>query len=156
MLECIRRFQPEAHAGLMRMQEAWGTNDQQSTLLEVYPALPKTSIDYGVMEPASEADDLRICMVEMQVRWLDVGSWPSYAETVEAGEDGNVLTGSGASILEDSSGNLVVNEVGGHTIAMLGCHDLIVVHTPDATLIVPREEAERLKELHGKLPADLL
>jgi len=155
MLECIRKFQPEAYEGLMRIQKAWGTNDQQSTLLEVYPTLPKTSIDYAVMEPASEDEDLRLCMVEMQVRWLDVGSWPSYAETLEPGEGGNLTSGTGPTTLEDSARNLVVNDVGGHTIAMLGCHDLIVVHTQDATLIVPRDQAERLKELHARLPADL-
>jgi mannose-1-phosphate guanylyltransferase len=49
----------------------------------------------------------------------------------------------------------VVNEVGGHTIAMLGCSDLIVVHTEDATMIVPRAEADRLKELHERLPDEL-
>src|ERR1700722_9128076 len=44
---------PESHAGLMKISEAWGTPNQQATLESVYPTLPKISIDYAVMEPAS-------------------------------------------------------------------------------------------------------
>ena len=155
MLDCIRRYEPEAYEGLSKIREAWGTDNQHTTLLDVYPHLPKKSIDYAVMEPASVDPELSVCMVEMQVKWLDVGSWPSYAETLNPGDEGNRRTGTGSSIMVDSTDNLVVNEVGGHTIAMLGCSDLIVVHTEDATMIVPRAEADRLKELHERLPDEL-
>lgn len=155
MLDCIKRFEPDAYEGLMRIQAAWGTDDQQSTLLEVYPHLPKTSIDYGVMEPAAKDRDLSICMVDMQVSWLDVGSWPTYAKTLQPGPGDNLTTGDGDVAQVDSTSNLVVNAVNGHTIALLGCHDLIVVHTPDATMIVPRDQADRLKELHAELPDQL-
>lgn len=155
MLECIEKFQPEAYTGLQRIQKAWGTDDQQTTLLEVYPKLPKISIDYAIMEPAATDPELSICMVEMQVKWLDVGSWPTYADTIERGERGNKLTGAGSTVVTDSHDNLVYNDVGGHTIALLGCSDLIVVHTSDATMIVPRDQADRLKELHGALPERL-
>jgi mannose-1-phosphate guanylyltransferase len=50
---------------------------------------------------------------------------------------------------------LVVNPVPGHTVALLGCKDLIVVHTADATLVMPRDAAEQLKELHGKVEEGL-
>jgi len=155
MLKCVERFQPEGHPGLMRIQEAWGTDEQQTVLLDVFPKLPKTSIDYGVMEPASEASDLAVCMVEMDVSWTDVGSWPSYEQTLEADGAGNRLTGLGPTVQADCARTLVVNEDGKHTVAMLGCEDLIVVHTPEATLIVPRDQAERLKELHAKLAEGL-
>lgn len=155
MLDCIKRFQPAAHDGLMRIQASWGTNDQQTTLLEVYPRLPKTSIDYGVMEPASTDPRLSVCMVDMQVRWLDVGSWPAYSETIEPDADDNRITGSGSAIMSSSTGNLVFNEVGGHTIAMLGCENLVVIRTPDVTLIVPRDRADELKDLYSQLPDTL-
>jgi mannose-1-phosphate guanylyltransferase len=38
-----------------------------------------------------------------------------------------------------------------HTIALLGCQDLIVVHTPEATLVMPRAKAEELKALHERV-----
>jgi len=51
--------------------------------------------------------------------------------------------------------NLVVTAEKGHTVAVLGCEDLIVVHTPDATLVMPRDRAEDLKTLHGMVEEGL-
>ena len=42
------------------------------------------SIDRGVMEHAAASSEFAVCMVALDVQWLDVGSWPSYAETIEA------------------------------------------------------------------------
>ena len=49
------------------------------------PHLPKISIDFAVMEPASQQKGkAQVAVVEMPVQWLDVGSWPALAETLEA------------------------------------------------------------------------
>ena len=53
LLECIRRYAPENHAGLMRIADAWDTPERQAVLDEVYPTLKKISVDFAVMEPAS-------------------------------------------------------------------------------------------------------
>lgn len=148
-LYCLRRFKPESHAGLMRIREAWATPQRTKVLGEVYPALPNVSVDYAVMEPASRDRSVSICMVEMPVRWLDVGSWPSFGLTLEADSSGNRRAGVGGSLIVDGRDTLVVNTTEGHTVAVLGAEDLIVVHTEDATLVMPREQAERLKELHA-------
>ena len=54
----------------------------------------------------------------------------------------------------DSSNNIVFQE-NGITVALLGVHDLIVVCTRDALLVCHRHEAERIKDLIGKLPPNL-
>lgn len=153
VMEALRRFKPESHDGLARIAEAWGTPRQREVLEQVYPTLPKISVDYAMMEPAAKAKDRQftICTVNMDVKWLDVGSWPSYGETIQPDSDQNRTAGAGASLLVASDGNLVVNAVGGHTVALLGCKDLIVVHTADATLIVPREKGQELKDLHARV-----
>jgi mannose-1-phosphate guanylyltransferase len=53
------------------------------------------------------------------------------------------------------SSNNIVFEEDGTTIALLGVHDLIVVRTQDALLICHRHEAERIKDLIGKIPPEL-
>jgi mannose-1-phosphate guanylyltransferase len=155
-MEALRVFKPESYQGLKKIQEAWGTDRQQSVLAEVYSTLPKTSVDYAVMEPASKAKDRQfsVCTVLMDLKWLDVGSWPSFGETVHADSQKNRTAGGaagGKTVLVSSTGNLIVNPVPGHTVALLGCKDLIVVHTDGATLVMPRDRAEELKELHGKV-----
>src|SRR5687767_5480884 len=83
---------PEAHRGLMQIAQAWGTPQQQHLLSEIYPKLPKISIDYAVMEPASHGKGkAQVMTVEMQVEWLDVGSWPALADTLHIDDHDNAL-----------------------------------------------------------------
>ncbi len=144
-LDALARFMPANHAALTTIAAAWGTADQARVLAEVYPTLPKKSVDFGVMEPASKDDRFPICMVPMRVNWLDVGSWPSFGETLKPDMHAN-RTNALATHL-DSHGVLAVSDNPHHTIATIGCSDLIIVHTRDATLVCPRSEAERIKQL---------
>jgi mannose-1-phosphate guanylyltransferase len=158
VMECLKRFVPASYEGLMKIQGAWGTPEQARVLNEVYPTLPKISVDYAIMEPASKLRpgdrQVSVCTVLMDISWLDVGSWPSYAETLATDGDGNKLVGDGAMVVK-GSGNLVVNAGAGHTVAILGADNLIVVHTPDATLVMPAARAEELKHLHAKVDPKL-
>ncbi len=163
-LEALEKFKPESHEGLMKIQVAWGGKKAKSVLAEVYPTLPKISVDYAVMEPASKeslkaeakGQDARfsVCTVQMDLQWLDVGSWPSFAETVKGDKSNNRASGDGTPIIMGGKNNLVVTSPG-HTVAVLGVEDLIVVHTPDATLVMPRAKAEELKALHGMVDEKL-
>lgn len=154
-LDCLKKYKPESHAGLMTIQKAWGTKDQQATLAKVYPELPRISVDYAVMEPASR--EHRVCTVVTDVQWLDVGSWPSYGETLNPDADANRVGGDVKALIVDAKNNLVVGESRGkpHTVALLGVKDLIVVHTPEATLVMPRDKAEQLKKLHALVEEEL-
>ncbi len=165
ILDCLRRYKPESYEGLMRIAEAWGTPDQREVLETVYPTLPKISVDYAIMEPASREQNrtagkpsasgsIKVATVLMDLEWLDVGSWPSFAETLEAldASDNRV---SGRAMLHDASSSLVVNDDPDHLVAVLGAEGLIVVHTGDATLVMPAEKAQELKSLHARLPDGL-
>jgi mannose-1-phosphate guanylyltransferase len=165
ILDCLRRYKPGSHEGLMRIAEAWGTGQQSQVLNEVYPALPKISVDYAIMEPAAreqararggerEATAVKVATVKMDLKWLDVGSWPSFAETLDnADKAGN--KSSGKAMFHESGNSLAVNTDPDHTVAILGAEDLIVVHTDHATLVMPRDRAQDLKTLHASLPDHL-
>lgn len=154
-LELYRKHLPESHEAICRLQESWGTEDQQRVLDEVYPTLKKTSVDYGIMEPAGSDPSVSIVGVKMDVSWLDVGSWPAYGETLKP--DANDNRASGVTIAaHDSRGNIVISDGDeAHTIALVGCEDLIVVKTDRATLVMPRSRAQDIKALHAELPEDL-
>jgi mannose-1-phosphate guanylyltransferase len=156
-LDALKKYKPANYEGIMRLQAAWGTPDQQRALTEIYPTLDKISVDYAVMEPITTSKDKQfsVCTVQMDLRWLDVGSWPSYGETVAPDESGNRLVGQTSPTVVKGRNNLVVSSAPGHTVALLGVDDLIVVHTPDATLVMPRARAEELKELHAKVDPGL-
>jgi mannose-1-phosphate guanylyltransferase len=142
---------PDSHKGLLRIADAWGTPQQDATLNEVYPKLPKISIDYAVMEPASQGKGkASVYVVEMNVQWLDVGSWPALAETLDIDEHDNA-TACRTAVFVDSDNNIVVSDQPEHLMTMIGVSDMIVVHTEDATLVCPKRDAQRVKELVGKV-----
>ena len=152
-LDALQRMHPEFAKKLAEIGDAWGTNRQQEVLECVYPTLTKTSVDYGVMEPATTDEELSICTVPMEVTWLDVGSWPSYGDTLEGDTEGNKSNVTHVHI--DSTETLCVSDDPTHTIATIGCSDLIIVHTKNATLVCPRSEAQRIKELHSQIEPSL-
>ena len=101
-------------------------------------------------EHAAASSEFAVCMVALDVQWLDVGSWPSYAETIDADDAGNRSNAHWCDV--GSRGTLVVSEDPAHLIATVGCEDLVIVHTKDATLVCPRAQSERVKELVERVP----
>lgn len=146
LLGCLRRYEPGSLAALESIADAWDTPRRESVLADVFPRLRKTSVDFAVMEPASRDREARVVAVPMPLRWLDIGSWPMFAETCVKDEHGNAL-GAPRALLVDTQHSLVASSDAGHLIATLGCEDLIVIHTPDATLVCHRDRAEAIKEL---------
>jgi len=152
ILAQLKQHLPASYEGLMQIAAAWGTPKQLEVLNRIYPTLPKISIDFAIMEKAP-----RVATVAMPVQWLDVGSWSSFAETLQPdAANGNRTSGGRAQHL-DSSNVLVVSESPDHVVATINCRDLIIIHTPAATLVCPAKDAERIKQLvaeveknHGK------
>jgi len=150
LLDCIRRFVPENHEGLRRIAAAWAGDDRDRILHEVYPTLKKISVDFAIMEPASRDREVRVAAVPMPLTWLDVGSWPAFARTCGTDEHGNALAAE-KHLLMNTRGTLVASNDPDHLIATIGCEDLIIIHTPHATLVCKAEHAEEIKKLHGEV-----
>ncbi|MGC4052095.1 MAG: mannose-1-phosphate guanylyltransferase [Paludibaculum sp.] len=149
LLDCIRRYEPQIYSSLMEIAEAWDGPGRTATLERVYPTLKKISIDYAVMEPASRDSAVQVAAVPMPLQWLDVGSWPSFAETCPRDEQANAFAAK--TITLDASGNLLASSDPSHLLALVGCEDLIVIHTPDATMVCRKDRAEDIKKLHALL-----
>ena len=121
--------------------------DLDKILHERFAKLPRISFDYAIMEKTEH-----VLMVEASFDWDDVGSWQAVAHYFKKDEHGNAANG--ALTAFDSSDNIIFND-GETTIALLGVHNLIVVQTGDAILICHRHQAEKIKNLVGKLPPEL-
>jgi mannose-1-phosphate guanylyltransferase len=151
VLKEIAAHLPDSHKGLMQIADAWGTPKQDAVLNETYPKLPKISVDYAIMEPASLGKGYaQVVVVELPIKWLDVGSWPALAETLSVDESGNAVSAANFVYL-DSEDNIVVCDDPKHLISLIGVNDMVVVHTRDATMICPKSESQRVKELVGKV-----
>ena len=149
-MAALRRFLPDAAAGLDRIGAAWQTSERMDVLQHVYPELPKISVDYAVMEKASHDEHIDVCCVPMDVDWLDVGSWEAAAQTVTPDADGNRTAGN--AVLMNSTGTFVHSDDPEHLIAVMGCTDLVIVKAGAITLVCPASEAQHVKALVESLP----
>ena len=138
---------PKVWAGLKAVAEGISRGEPLDRLLEDhYPDIEKISVDYAIMEKATNAR-----VVPATFDWDDVGSWPAVARHFTGDESGNVVLGNG--LVEQGAGNLVVS-TDDHLVSVLGTEDMIVVHTPGATLVCPKSRAEEIKTLLRRVDAD--
>jgi mannose-1-phosphate guanylyltransferase len=150
VLNELATFLPESYKGLMQIAEAWGTPEQSAVLATVYPKLKKIAVDFAIMEPAGQGKGkAHVAVVEMPVQWLDIGSWPALAETMPTDEHNNALD-TKSYVFMDSDDNVVVCQNPDHLVATVGVSDMIIVVTPNATLICPKSEAQRVRDIAMK------
>ena len=117
-------------------------------MLEIDPALfaavPDISIDYAVMEKASN-----VAVVRGAFDWSDVGSWQAIAALSKADSLGN--RGQGERIAIDTRNTFVHAE--DRVVATVGIDNLVIVDTPDAVLVAHRDQLQRVREVVGELKA---
>jgi mannose-1-phosphate guanylyltransferase len=142
----FERHAPVLFAALAPVREALALGLTLGPVLrKVYPGLEKISVDYAILEKSTN-----VAMVPASFDWDDVGTWPAVVKHVAADVAGNVSRGH--AVVEQGRNNLVFAE-GGHLVAVLGLDDLVVVQTPDATLICPKGRAQDLKALLKQIEA---
>lgn len=151
IIDTIEKFLPKTHHALQKIAAHADSHDFETVLEEWYARTDSISVDYGVMEKASN-----IFCVAADIGWNDVGSWEALYEISKKDGQGNVLNGSVVTL--DSSLNLV--NVPGKTVALVGVHNLIVVETEDALLVCDRRNSQEVsmlvKELERRGLKDLL
>jgi len=143
----FRTCAPELHAGLLRLEAAaLAAGKWEAALEQVYPTLPKISVDYALMERSAN-----VVVVPATFDWDDVGAWPAIVKHFPADPAGNVLRG--LAMVEGGANNLVISD-DGHLTGVVGASDLIVVHTAEATLVCPKDKAQEIKALLERLKRD--
>lgn len=121
--------------------------DPGAFLKGTFEHLPKTSVDYGIMEKAQ-----KVLAVEATFDWDDVGSWNAVAKHFPADAESNTVIGQ--AVIQDSSNNIVVST--GRVIALCGVKDLVIVETEDALLVCHRDSVEKVRQLQAELPPKVL
>lgn len=144
ILKYFEKLLPDIYECLMKIMDALGTDKEQEVLNEIYPVIPKISIDYGIMERADN-----VLMLEGDFGWNDVGSFDAFDFIHNKDENGNVALSQNIAI--NAKDNIFYNVVEGHLIAALGVEDLVIAHTKDVTLVCDKARAQDIKYIVEKL-----
>ncbi len=141
ILDNLAKFLPESTEPFQQIKTSWAGPGQQQTLKEQFIKLPKISIDFAVMEKAKD-----VFAIQLDCRWLDMGSFAALADIISSDKDNNIVV-AGTSELLGCKNSIFVTEDTGHLIAAIGLENIVVAHSPDATLVCHADQAQKLKEL---------
>jgi len=137
-LEALARHAPQVESAC---RAAWAKARGEARRIvpdaDAFAGSPSVSADVAVMERAE-----RVAVVPVEMGWSDLGSWEAVHAAGDKDEHGNLLAGD--VVAPGSSGCLVRSD--GPVVAALGVHDLVIVATERAVLVVPRGESQRVRE----------
>jgi mannose-1-phosphate guanylyltransferase len=138
-LAALERFEPEMLAAVRAsLDGAARDGSMVIPTAEAFLSAKSESIDYAVIERSD-----RVAVVPVEMGWSDVGSWDALHLLGIPDDHGNVIQGNVLSI--DTSGCMIRSE--GPIVTTAGVHDLIVVATHDAVMILPRGSSQEVKKI---------
>jgi len=140
----IEQQKPLMRHGLSEIEMAHGRPAFAATVARVFPTLESISIDYAVMEGAQ-----RVAVIPADIGWSDVGHWASIDAVRTADADGNIAQGDTVHV--DTTNSVVFNATDHAVTAVVGMDGVVVVHTHDAVLVIPRDRAQDVREVVAEL-----
>ena len=143
ILAALRERQPDCLAHLERIAAAWDGPDREAVFAREFAAIKGISIDYAVLEHAAD-----VVVIEAPFTWDDLGGWSAVARQRGIDAEGNTIVGRHLGI---ESVRTIVHAAGDHLVVTMGLEDMLVVHTPDATLVADRTREEAVRKVVAEL-----
>jgi mannose-1-phosphate guanylyltransferase len=137
-LDALKEFLPKTYELIEELSTLIGKRGYEKQLRRIYPKLENISVDYAVLEKARD-----VVVVPAEVGWSDIGSWAAVYELLAKRAGENIFTGEGQTL--DAEGNFLWSPK--KFVAAIGVRDLVVVETPDALLICPRDRAQDVSKI---------
>jgi len=143
-LENLQRHLPKTHAALESLTDYIGKRSYDRKLRAIFPKLENISVDYAILERATRAEGPpSVFEIPAEIGWNDIGSWAAVYELLAKQPGANILFGEGHAI--DAEGNFLWSP--SKFVAAIGVRDLVVVETPDALLICPRDRTQDVAKI---------
>jgi mannose-1-phosphate guanylyltransferase len=139
ILQALRAHAQDIWQRLEAIGRAAEDRDFSATLDREFTQIRPKSIDYAVMEHYQP-----VVVIEAPFTWDDVGSWQALARLIGPDADGNAVQGRHLGL---ETQGCIVRTSDDHLVVTLGVGDLIVVHTPDATLVADKQREEAIRKV---------
>ena len=142
IMKNFEQFIPDTFDGLLRIKDAYDTDDYEIVLSSTFNAFKSQSIDYAVMEKAKN-----IFTIPGNFGWDDVGSWLALERFNRADENCNILQGDIVTV--DSKNNIICGN--DRMIAVVGLDNIVIVQTKDAILVCNKDNVNDIKKVVNQL-----
>jgi mannose-1-phosphate guanylyltransferase len=114
---------------------------------DVYPQLPKKSIDYALMEKTSIA-----YVLPVEFGWDDLGDWNAIERLLKKEDNPNVELATHVGL--DTKGAVIYASDPEDVIVTIGLDDVVIVRDRNVTLIVKKDRTQEIKQILKTLQSD--
>lgn len=143
ILEAYKKYRPDWYEALMKIKEVIGKPNESENIEKIYE-----SMESGATEEVTKHIFADSYVIALPYKWIDLGTWDSLYEYV-SGEDSTYTEGTVVAL--DSEGTLVKSAKNDKLVAVVGLEDMVVVDTDDILLIMPRDRAGKIKDIHEEI-----
>lgn len=145
IMESFHKYMPELHTGLIKIYSDLGTENEHSTLRNIFSNFKAVSIDYGILEKAKS-----IFVIPGNFGWDDVGSWLAIDRLREHDENGNTIS---EDVICIDTHNCFF-ETDSRLIAAIGIENLVVSDSKDALLICSKDKTNEIKKILDQMSSN--
>lgn len=149
VLAAIKEHSTKVYNILNQGEAAWGTDNEQAFLDQYYPTTPSISIDYAIMEKASN-----IYTLPADIGWSDLGTWGSLHQQFNKDENGNAISSPTPELVQPiDSTNCMLRTSKDKLVVVKDLDDYIIVDESNVLLIYPKHKEQEIKQVSKKLTA---
>ncbi len=134
------RFLPDVDLLFRTGKDSLGTPEEPSFIQNTYQVCRSISIDYGIMEKASN-----VFVLSADFGWSDLGTWGSLYQHGQPDEQGNVVQGD--KIFAYDNSNCIIRSSGNKVMIVKGLQNFIVIESEGNLLICPMDEEQSIREM---------
>ncbi len=132
--EEMEKHLPEVTSQFKGWETALGSPIEREFIMRAYTDCPNISIAYSVMERTDRA-----WIYPAHFGWKDIGTWESLYTYIPKDRENNAIVAD-KSLIENTSDSLIVSQNKKKLIAVKGLEGFMVIDTPDALVICPKDD----------------
>ncbi|MES2779553.1 MAG: mannose-1-phosphate guanylyltransferase [Bacteroidota bacterium] len=133
---------PEQYALFHEASKYYGAPDEAFQVQKIYEQCRSISIDYGIMEKASN-----VYVIPSDFGWSDLGTWTSLYEISDKDARGNVVKGKNVFAYDTKDCMISANGQNGRLVVVKSAENLIIVDTPDVLMICDKNHEQEVKQI---------
>lgn len=141
ILKAFADYLPDIASRFDLGRDKFNTPAERGFIRENFPYCLNISIDYGIMEKASN-----VYMLCVDFGWADLGSWGSLFDIAHKDSNHNAILKKNEALLYECTGNVIALSDAKRLVVVQGLHDCIVAESDNVLLICKREDEQRIKQ----------
>jgi mannose-1-phosphate guanylyltransferase len=140
--KAFKHYLPEQHALFQEAAKHYGAKDESIQIQKIYEQCRSISIDYGIMEKASN-----VYVIPSEFGWSDLGTWTSLYEISDKDAHGNVVKGKNVYAYDTQDCMISATGKEGRLVVVKSANNLIIVDTPDVLMICDKNQEQEVKQI---------